>query len=180
MAPCLFHPGAGLVQERLHAVVYELGASTSRARELILLAATSLPEVSLESLLREVISAHPADDATTEALLGAMSARGYAGAILDFLANRDDVTAEDLAAAFADVRSRRQNKETIRRPRVYEPRPGDYVVGRVEERNAEGYKVKLMGAAVPGTLGAVAFDGAALAAALGRGGGGTGDGGGRE
>ena len=68
--------------------------------------------------------------------------------------------AEDLAAAFADVRSRRQNKETIRRPRVYEPRPGDYVVGRVEERNAEGYKVKLMGAAVPGTLGAVAFDGA--------------------
>ena len=52
--------------------------------------------------------------------------------------------AEDLAAAFADVRSRRQGKETIRRPRVYEPRPGDYVVGRVEERNAEGYKVKLM------------------------------------
>ena len=68
--------------------------------------------------------------------------------------------AEDLAAAFADVRARRQNKETIRRPRVYEPLPGDYVVGRVEERNAEGYKVKLMGAAVPGVLGAVAFDGA--------------------
>ena len=38
--------------------------------------------------------------------------------------------AEDLAAAFADVRSRRQNKETIRRPRVYEPLPGDCVVGR--------------------------------------------------
>ena len=68
--------------------------------------------------------------------------------------------AEDLAVAFADVRSRRQGKETIRRPRVYEPLPGDYVVGRVEERNAEGYKVKLMGAAVPGVLGAVAFDGA--------------------
>ena len=68
--------------------------------------------------------------------------------------------AEDLAAAFADVRTRRQGKETIRRQRVYEPLPGDYVVGRVEERNAEGYKIKLMGAAVPGVLGAVAFDGA--------------------
>lgn len=68
--------------------------------------------------------------------------------------------AEDLAAAFADVQTIRQGKAPLRRPRIYEPLPGDYVVGRVEASNAEGYRVKLMGAAVPGMLGAIAFDGA--------------------
>ena len=70
-----------------------------------------------------------------------------------------------LSLAFANVEARRKRQrvdletESVALKR-YAPQEEDYVVGIVEDRGAEAYRVDLLGASVFGALGALNFDGA--------------------
>ena len=73
----------------------------------------------------------------------------------------------NLAKLFENVKKRKANElvdgDTEApgvAPKRYAPVEEDYVVGIVEDRGAEAYRVDLLGASVPGNLGALAFDGA--------------------
>lgn len=70
----------------------------------------------------------------------------------------------DLRQSFEAVSKRRKRQKIEETPALalkrYMPLEEDYVVGVVEERGAEAYKVDLLGATIGGTLGALAFDGA--------------------
>ncbi|KAK7250183.1 exosome component 3 [Aureococcus anophagefferens] len=73
----------------------------------------------------------------------------------------------NLAKLFENVKKRKANALVDAdcdapgvAPKRYAPVEEDYVVGIVEDRGAEAYRVDLLGASVPGNLGALAFDGA--------------------